>query len=251
MSRVHNDFIESRHLEEVECEGPLSGASRRTLSQDDGSGAETSVLRLPAGWAADLSGLTGSIELLLLSGELKTAAGVVPGEGWLRAPVAAALGRVQASSEVEMLFMPDPSATSEGQVQIIDVRAVPWLAGVRGGPGGIAVKTLSDGPVVSLIIANVPRYGSGAEFHECPEELFVIAGDVRGTHGTMTAGSYFWRPEYITHGPYWSESGLLTFVRGHGDIYAHWIEDPESTVEDNMAYVAALARRRRTKEAMP
>ena len=68
----------------------------------------------------------------------------------------------------------------------------------------------------------------------------LLAGDVEGRAGKMTAGSYFWRPEYITHGPYWSESGLLTFVRGHGDIVAHWIEDPDSTVEDNRAYLAAL-----------
>jgi hypothetical protein len=56
----------------------------------------------------------------------------------------------------------------------------------------------------------------------------------------MTVGSYFWRPEYVTHGPYWSEAGLLTFVRGHGDIVAHWIEDPDSTVEDSRASKAAL-----------
>ena len=56
----------------------------------------------------------------------------------------------------------------------------------------------------------------------------------------MTAGSYFWRPEFITHGPYWSESGLLTFVRGHGDIYAHWIENADATTDENRAHAAAL-----------
>jgi hypothetical protein len=68
----------------------------------------------------------------------------------------------------------------------------------------------------------------------------VLTGDVAGRPGKMTVGSYFWRPEYVTHGPYWSEAGLLTFVRGHGDIVAHWIEDPDSTVEDSRASKAAL-----------
>jgi hypothetical protein len=230
MGRKHVDFIELADIGEAEQPG---GAFKRTLSRDETTGAETVVLRCPAGWSAEFS---GSVELLVLAGSATLGDTEVPLEGWARAPRATTLATPDGA---ELLLMADPDP-AEGEIAVYDLRGTPWVQGVRGGPGGIAVKVLHEGATVSMIIANVPRYWSGAEFHDCPEELFVLAGDVEGRAGKMTAGSYFWRPEYITHGPYWSESGLLTFVRGHGDIVAHWIEDPDSTVEDNRAYLAAL-----------
>jgi hypothetical protein len=249
VSRDHNDFINAADVgEELVAEGPFAGARRRLLSRDADSGAETAVLRFDAGWSGTLGDMAGELELLMLGGRLELGDRAVPAEGWARVPRADTARALAAREASEALVMTDPSAPPEGEDSVVDVRALPWQAGVRGGPGGIAVKTLHEGATVSLLIANVPRYGSGAEFHECPEELFVLAGDVTGRAGTMTAGSYFWRPEFITHGPYWSESGLLTFVRGHGDIYAHWIENADATIDENRAHAAALrtSRERRT-----
>ena len=56
----------------------------------------------------------------------------------------------------------------------------------------------------------------------------------------MRGGSYFWRPEYITHGPYRSDEGMVCFVRGHGDIVALWIDRADTTVEENRAYAETL-----------
>jgi hypothetical protein len=241
LSRAHNDFVDAGAVrEEVVTDGPFAGSRSRLLSRDEGSGAETALLSFAPGWSSDLRGLEGPLELLVVGGELRLGERAIPPEGWARAPHARDLGALSALTSSAALVMTDPSAPPEGEATVVDVRAMPWRAGVRGGPGGIAVKTLHEGATVSLLIANVPRYGSGAEFHECPEELFVLAGDVSGRAGTMTAGSYFWRPEFITHGPYWSESGLLTFVRGHGDIYAHWIENADATIDENRAHAAAL-----------
>jgi len=244
MSREHNDFVNAPELaEERLAEGLFAGAHRRVLSHDDETGAQTALMRFDAGWSGELAGLAGPLELLSLEGRLTLGADEVPAEGWARVPSGAAAGTLAAPDGARALVMTDPVAPAEGEAAIVDARELPWRGGVRGGPGGIAVKTLYEGSTVSLLIANVARYGSGAEFHECPEELYVISGDVTGRHGTMTTGSYFWRPELITHGPYWSEEGLMTFVRGHGDIYAHWIENPDSTPEENRAYAAALRAR--------
>jgi hypothetical protein len=139
--------------------------------------------------------------------------------------------------------MTDPSAPIEGEFTVIDVINEPWAQGVRGGLGGVAIKTLFEGSTVSLIIGHVPRLRSTPEFHDCPEELYVLDGDGTSKAGTMGPGSYFWRPEYITHGPYWIQSGLHTFVRGHGDIVAYWIENPDATPEENRAYAATLGKK--------
>jgi hypothetical protein len=241
VSREHNDFVDAGELhEEAVTDGPFAGARRRLLSRDEGSGAETALLSFEPGFSSELRGVDGPLELLVVAGELHLGASAIPREGWARTPRAGELGALSARTSAQALVMTDPSAPPEGDARIVDVRALPWRAGVRGGPTGIAVKTLHEGTIVSLVTANVARYHSGPEFHECPEELYVIEGDVTGRNGTMTAGSYFWRPEFITHGPYWSESGLLTFLRGHGDIYAHWIDDADATVEQNRAYAEVL-----------
>ena len=91
-----------------------------------------------------------------------------------------------------------------------------------------------------MVAANVPRYWSGPEYHSCPEEIYVIAGDVEGKAGKMTAGSYFWRPEFINHGPYWSEDGLYVFLRGFGELYAYWHDDADTTPEQNREHFARL-----------
>jgi len=233
MSRPHRDFVDLADIEETTPEGPFAGASKRSLSLDGDTGAETAVLTLPAGWSAGLSACEGSLELLSLDGAVTLGGEPVPEHGWARAPIAGEAGELSAPNGAELLVMTDPTAAPEAELTILDVRALPWQQGVRGGPGGVAVKTLYEGSTISLVIGNIPRYWSGAEFHSCPEELYVLEGDVTGSAGAMTVGSYFWRPEWITHGPYWSETGLLTFVRGHGDLVAHWIGDPGSTVEQN------------------
>jgi hypothetical protein len=241
VSREHHDFLPAGELPEIAIsDGPFTGARACVLSRDEQSGAETTLVAFDPGWSSELRDLRGPLEVLVLAGELRLGEQAIPPEGWARTPRAGMLGALSAASPAQALVMTDPTGPSDGEARIVDVRGMPWRGGVRGGPSGIAVKTLHEGATVSLVIANVARYHSGPEFHECPEELFVIAGDVTGRHGTMTAGSYFWRPEFITHGPYWSESGLLTFVRGHGDIHAHWIENADATVDENRAYAATL-----------
>ncbi len=239
MTRPHVDFVRAQDVprEEVAA-GPLAGARRRLLSEDAESGDWTAVVELPAGFRVEGADLEGSLELLVLDGALEVGGKELHGLGWARAGRAADLGAIASENRAEVLWMTGPANGEEARV--LDAAALPWSAGSHGGPPGIAAKVLADEPPVSLLVGNVPRYDSGPEFHECPEELFVLEGDVTGKAGTMTRGSYFWRPEYVTHGPYTSQAGLLCFLRGHGELHAHWIEDENATTDENRAYAAAL-----------
>jgi hypothetical protein len=69
----------------------------------------------------------------------------------------------------------------------------------------------------------------------------VLEGDWVGRRGRMSAGSYFWRPEFVTHGPYRSEVGALCLVRGHGRLLANWIDDPNATPEQNRLWLETRA----------
>lgn len=241
MAREHRDFINASAIAwEAVPDGPFAGAARRGLSADRETGAQTAVVRLPAGWSAEARELDGALELLSLRGEVTLAGRTVPDGGWARMHASAAAPMACAGG-AEILVMTDPAPAGASDAVVVDVRGTPWGEARRGGPGAILVKPLADGPIVSFVARQRPGSTTGAEFHECPEELYVLDGDVTGRYGTMTAGSYFWRPEYITHGPYSSDAGLVCFVRGHGAIFAHWIDDADATVEQNRAYAATLS----------
>ena len=256
MARPHMDFIETDDVEgELVGEGAWFGAIRSVLSVDDQSGASTVVLDCHALWDADLSAETGLLEVLVVEGDVIAHGQRVGRGGYVRAEEASQLQGLQAIGQSRLLVMADPSFEAPGgprPVQVVDTERLPYAQPGLGGPAGITVKMLNAdlarGPL-TLLAANVARYGTGPEFHSCPEELYVLGGDVTGRHGTMTAGSYFWRPEFINHGPYWSETGLLVLLRGHGDLYAYWHDDAGATVEQNRANLARFQAERAVKAA--
>jgi hypothetical protein len=256
MARPHLDFIETEDVEaELIGEGGWFGAWQRVLSVDSQSGASTAVLECHPGWSADLTAESGLLEVFVIDGDVIANGQRLGRGGYVRAEEASQVHGLQALSHVHLLVLLDPSYEPPGgpqPVRLIDTELLPYLGGARGGPAGIAVKLLNDdesrGPV-SLIASNVARYGSGPEFHSCPEELFVLGGDVTGKAGTMTTGSYFWRPEFVNHGPYWSETGLIVFLRGFGDLYAYWHTDADATPDENRANLPRFQAERAARAA--
>lgn len=256
MARPWIEFVETDDAEEESVtEGPWFGALRRLLSEDDRSGASTAALDCHPLWAADLAAEAGLLEVLVVDGEVLMQGTRVGRGGYLRAEDAAAVTRLEAITDARLLVMHDPSYEAPGgarPVEVVDTERMPYEQPTLGGPAGICVKMLnadlSRGPL-TLIACNVARYGSGPEFHSCPEELYVLGGDVTGRLGTMTEGSYFWRPEFINHGPYWSETGLLCLLRGHGDLYAYWHDDAAATPEQNRANLPRFEAERAAKAA--
>lgn len=256
MARPHMDFIETEEVaEEYLEEGPWFGAIRRLLSVDDQTGASTAVLDCHPLWGADLSVEAGLLEVYVVEGDLVANGERLGRGGYVRAEEASHVTELRAISGARLLVMHDPSYEAPGGPQtvlVLDTELLPWEHPGLGGPAGITVKMLqadlTRGPLC-LLAANVARYGSGPEFHSCPEELYVLGGDVTGRHGTMTTGSYFWRPEFVNHGPYWSETGLLVLLRGHGDLYAYWHDDADATPEQNRVTLPRFQAERAAKAA--
>src|SRR5262249_55448434 len=86
-------------------------------------------------------------------------------------------------------------------------------------------------------VGNVPRWDYPMlEFHDGVEEIYCIGGDLwLGNAGTMRKGSYLWRPEYITHGPFYSHEGALLLVKVRARLINHLTADPLATPEENRA----------------
>ena len=217
---------------------------QRALSEDDASGASTVLLRASARWSGRPGTLGGCVELFVVRGDV-VVGGVALGR--LGYALLAPETEVVASEGAELLLMVDPERFGDvpAETLAIDGEALAWEKELHGAPAAVGVKVFrgaqESGPV-TLLVGNVPHYDSGPEFHECPEEIFVLEGDVGNEGVSVRAGDYLWRLEYITHGPYRSDTGLLVFLRGHGELAAHWMDNADATVEDNIAYAAALRR---------
>ena len=263
MSRPHVDFVDAPAVPLLPVDsGPLAGSAQRLLSRDAGSGAFTALTAWPAGFTADLARIGSLVELFVVTGELTVNGRPAPEGAYVRIPAGTAGATVTATVDCDVLVMTegplepatrgaggDAGDAPGGELLVIDSEALPWIGEAwEGCLPGFALKALwtdeSAGPTL-LLVGNVPRFGSGPEFHECPEELLVIEGDWTSRAGLMGKWGYFWRPELITHGPYRSETGSLCLVRGHGHLVANWIDDPDATPEQNRAWIAARRAARR------
>jgi hypothetical protein len=57
----------------------------------------------------------------------------------------------------------------------------------------------------------------------------------------MTAGSYFWRPAYVTHGPFFTTNGFIALAWADSAVVNHFIDDPTRTPEQNRREAEQLA----------
>ena len=103
----------------------------------------------------------------------------------------------------------------------IDLREGDWNAdlaamGLEVMASGARIRRLRSDPVsgeITYVTATMPYFQeTQPERHPVIQEIFVLSGDVAGPQGIMRAGSYVWRPENITHGPYGSTTGAVFFL---------------------------------------
>jgi hypothetical protein len=138
-------------------------------------------------------------------------------------------------------FVPADGAAPDGSLRV-DSERLEWNATrkVPGPPPGFFSKQLRYEPETGegvWLSACVPRTEyPEVEYHSCVEESFFIVGDIRmGTSGLMTAGSYFWRPPFITHGPFYCHAGKVSVIYVDGPLVNHFVDDPARTPEENRA----------------
>jgi hypothetical protein len=103
-----------------------------------------------------------------------------------------------------------------------------------------------------VLVSNVRHYDYPMlEFHDCVEEIFLIEGDIwLGNSGLMRDGSYFWRPPFITHGPFFSETGAVMLVWVPSSLVNHVPANAASTPEENLADFVAAGGARVLREAV-
>jgi hypothetical protein len=255
MARGHVEIVHESEIasEEMSAAGWPPGARLQTLSLDDETGALTGLLSLPAGYRRGRGSLVCASEFFVLSGTMRCGEDVRAVGHYGFVSPAATQEPWAVDEDCRLLFMaggvPDfAPGVGDGDPQggiALDTVRLPWARGrVPGPPPGLFSKVLRHDEETGarvFLCGSVPRYDYPLiEYHDCHEEAYQIAGDIRiGTSGLMRAGSYFWRPPYVTHGPFFSRGGMLALMTVDGPLVNHYVDDPGRTVEENRAEALA------------
>jgi len=242
MARPHVELAHAPELEwgTLPAAGWPAGLAAKVLSLDADTGALSALLRLPPGWRRPAGHSPGDHELFVLTGTLRVG-GVLRGHGWYEyLPGGAHQPAWTTDSGCELLFLPrerrpdfvpEPGVDAGAARIAIDTEAAPWiLTPIPGPPAGLCLKVLRRTPTggMTWLGGNVPEFAyDRSEFHDSEEESYCFAGDMwlRQT-GQMEVGSYFWRPPYVTHGPFFSKHGCIRVAHCTGPLVNNFVDDP-------------------------
>lgn len=249
MARPHIEVLHAPDVPATALErGWPAGAELRTLSVDDETGALTGVITLPPGYRRLGGHVVTSYDLFILGGTLRIGSVVRECGYFEHAPARATQEPWTTQGGVEFLlmahqaspqFVPEPGVAPEATYLQIDTELLRWdLSPIPGPPPGHFIKVLrhseDTGEALSLFKLP-PRYDYPLlEYHDCTQEVFYIDGDMwSGNGGLHRAGSYIWRPPYVTHGPFYTHSGCILLSFTDSPLVDRYAPDPRRTPEEN------------------
>lgn len=233
MSRPLTEYIYAQVLEWTGADGLAGreGLPTKRLSHDGALGELTAVVSFPPGWRGSVqSGFQE--EVYVLEGELAVDGRALARDGYFRVPASTTHDWSSSQGAVAILFLNAAAPEDARDLVVVDTVAMEWDR--SGVPVelqfmGIARKALfadaDSGRHRTWLLSVSPQIRPTGrtlrvETHPCAEELFMLAGDITGPQGAMTAGAYFWRPAEVYHGPYGSRSGGLALCR-----FRHGVQD--------------------------
>lgn len=248
MARPHIEFVQSQELPwaGIPWNWPGEAVSVKMLSEDDGNGACSAILRYPAGWRHDTPGwLDANEEFLVLEGELSINDEVYARDcyaylpaGFTREVTASESGAVVLTFFDKAPVFTAGSGSYDESALVLKRDAFEMKWECEGmdpvyAEVGLRWKMFRHDPATkdTTMLIYVPPHmhpedwKGPQERHDCVEEMFLIDGDFLSNVGLMCEGAYFWRPPGIAHGPYGTRSGNLTLIRtlGH-DLVNNWTE---------------------------
>ena len=256
MAREHVEIVHSPELPfgDLPAGGWPAGVGCKVLSRDPDEGGLTGIVSLPAGYRRPEGHLTSRTEFIVTSGSVRIGDRICEKGFYEYTPAGATHEPWTVDEGCELVLLapdasPDfvPGAGEDGSNGRIrhDTERMNWeITPIPGPPPGLFLKVMrvveETGEAV-FICGIVPRYDYPLiEYHDCVEEAFQLEGDIRmGTSGLMQPGSYFWRPPYVTHGPFYSRAGMVALITIDSPLINHYVDDPRRTVEENRAEALA------------
>lgn len=133
--------------------------------------------------------------------------------------------------EVDSLDAPRWSDAHE-EVIVIDTEAMQWdEVKVKGPMPGLLIKYLHIDPVTGFYTRLVHATAGWADHrlahHPCYEEAYTVQGHMEYNFGTLTEGTYFFRPARVKHGHFTTmDAGATWLLRSDGEL-VNWYTQNE------------------------
>ncbi|NBC36025.1 DUF4437 domain-containing protein [Novosphingobium sp. FSY-8] len=235
MARPHIEFVQTQNVPWAQHP---DGTATKLLNGDPDTGAQTLIVRYPAGFTAG-GVLDRGEELFVLEGALTLGEQALGWHAYAFAPRGGSAVRGSVTGATVLIFRHGwacaDSVAGVAEPVAIDTPRMAWdtstydpaLSHLR-----LARKVLRLGPNDSgrtFLLTGLP-HGIPPETHLRPEmhthaeEMFMLSGSMWAPEGLMCAGAYFYRPPGIIHGPHVSPAGFLQIMRSPGAnrIVTHW-----------------------------
>jgi len=248
VEHIHAPLIAPRPLDWA---GWPAGASYKPLSRDAQTGALSCLVALPDGWRRPAASAGADCELVVARGTLRIGPDELPMGSYCFAAAGARDDEWLACGDTEVFFAPrsgppdiEPGAADRGgPIVRMPALRLPWgPTPIPNGPPNIEFALLrqTEAGEMSALVRGGPRSFPVYEFHDCVEECFLLDGDIMiGPGGQMRAGTYFWRPPYITHGQSNCESSSLLYVYTDSKLVNHFTDGFHRTPAENRAQAMA------------
>ncbi|MFD4668752.1 hypothetical protein ACFWNN_03405 [Lentzea sp. NPDC058450] len=228
--------------------GAAAGGRKRLLSTDPSDGAETHLLQVRA---EHRGVLPAEADIYVVGGS-----GTLDGErievnDYVHVPAGATIDLKPSVRGLTLYcgFWGAPRFVSEedsGQrtaithTELLRWTPATWSGEVELDPGAMLKTLRQDDSVYIYLAAMMPGWRSAdEEAHPVYEESFKIYGDVlMGARGVMREGAYFFRSPDVFHGPLYSRSGTMSFIRSDAATTTEYRTPPPAGAWDELARVA-------------
>ncbi|MBB5687695.1 cupin domain-containing protein [Sphingobium boeckii] len=237
MARPYIEFVQCQN---IDWQVQADGTRVKRLNFDPADGAETCIVRYPAGFIReDMGPEDRAEEYFVLDGTIVIDEKARAYHAYGFIPRGESAG-IRASEQGATLLIfrygrDDPNSISGVSEAItVDPLSVPWdmsasdpqIAHLR-----LARKVMRLGPndssrtflLLGLPHGVPPADAMPAETHDHFEEMLMLQGEMWTPEGLIRPGAYFYRPPGIVHGPHVSQAGFFQIMRaGANKVRTEW-----------------------------
>lgn len=222
-------------------------ASERRLSVDEEDGSSSLAIAFETDWGRGPGIHHANTEYFVLDGEMTYGDRTIGKGAYLYVPKGVPADSLQFSEGTRILHYReygdagfdrtdsvDAPAWEDAreEVILIDTEAMEWEEVPNEGPmPGLIIKYLHIDPVTGFYTRLVHAKEGWADHrlahHPCYEEAYTTQGYMEYNFGTLTEGTYFFRPARVKHGHFTSmEGGATWLLRSDGELF-NWYTQNE------------------------
>lgn len=226
----------------AELVGGEGRASERRLSVDEEDGSSSLRVGFHTGWGRGPGVHHADTEFYVLEGSMTYGGRRMGKGGYVFAPRGVPVEAITFDEGTQILHYReygdagfDPGSPrwpdARGDVIVIDSEAMQWDAVPKVGPmPGLFIKYLHVDPVTGFYTRLIHSQEGWSDHrlahHPCYEEAYTLQGHMEYNFGTLTEGTYFFRPARIKHGHFTTmEGGTTWLMRSDGELFNWYTEN--------------------------